>query len=116
MSKPYVVVKYHRDWADEFDLKTIWVGPKDRWAAIKEKLKTGIKYPVSFSFGTNEEQEINDAEDVLGYCEVKGATLAEAAALRKFLKPTYQKAGNTAEFGTLEIFRRIGELNQAEDE
>ena len=55
-----VLVKFSRDWADEFDVEGFAIFTKKEWEDAVEKFESE-KYHVSYFFGTNEgwEDEID---------------------------------------------------------
>lgn len=57
----YVLVKARCNWADEFDTKQFWAGPKVEWEEIVKYSKNISN--VEVSFGTNEGIEFSDFDD-----------------------------------------------------
>jgi hypothetical protein len=79
----YVLVKFKKDYADEFDVTGVMVVSKETWEKELEKFKTA-KYPFEKYFGTNEYLEFDSFKDAMRSFKVYDLTQEEYEILKKF--------------------------------
>jgi len=110
MSKKYILATYETNYADEFDVQSIWLTTEAKW---KKWVKNGKKLQnlenhscYEISFGTNEYIEISSFQEVLEKCKVQELTEEEAAVLNKFFGNSTSKSYEF-KLGTLDIYDGI---------
>ena len=110
--KEYVLVTTDFNWADEIDFEGFRVYEKSDWEAFKERLKAVRNY--RFGWGSNEDSEYLNYEDVMCHVKVEDLLETEATILTRLFK-NWQ--GN-CEFGAypLEGCVEYEEENYDEDE
>ena len=119
-NKP-LLIKLHRNWADEFDVEGMVVMNADQWEAHKAMAKARFeeKDYIELGFGTNESLEFSSYEDYLDAFAVLELTLEEYEVFRKFFLETgytweYPKGKTNIrfdkiEFGTIPMIREDDE-------
>lgn len=58
------LIKFKKDWADEFDVHGIRVLSNEQWNKLKEAIEN-VKYPLEIYFGTNEDFVFTNSQDTL---------------------------------------------------
>lgn len=113
----WVFVEYDDNWADEFDVHTIWICPIGYWESWKERITKAITGPEEIYFGTNEFITIDSGEAVVKACKVHDIPAEEAKVLIKWLKESYEKAPKEVSYGQIDIFERLSDrASEAEEE
>ena len=84
----YVLIKFEKDYADEFDVHGIMVLPLDEWKKQLELFEKA-EYPFTKGFGTNEELEFNTFKDVKKAFTVSQINEQEYEVFKKFFGNTY---------------------------
>lgn len=91
----YVLIKFEKDYADEFDVHGIMILPVERWQKQLELFEKA-EYPFTRGFGTNEELEFNSFKDVQRAFKVQPVTEQEYEVFNKFFGPAFK---NSMSFG-----------------
>ena len=60
----HYLVKFEDNWADEIDISGFKLFEKDKWEELKKKILT-ITGEINIYFGSNEDNEYDNAEDLL---------------------------------------------------
>jgi hypothetical protein len=84
----YVLIKFEKDYADEFDVHGIMVLPLEEWEKDLELYRKAT-YPFTKGFGTNEELEFNSFKDVERAFKVQPVNEQEYEVFKKFFGKTY---------------------------
>lgn len=84
MKKEMLLLKFDKDWADEFDVKGFAFLSVDQWEYYKKEAKN-CEYPIESYFGTNEAIEFDNAEDFISSFEVKPITIMEINMMKSIL-------------------------------
>jgi len=66
----YVIARFNSNWADEFGIESYSILEKPEFEKLKAYLKT-IKTPITKCFGTNEEIEFENGQEVLDSIELE---------------------------------------------
>lgn len=82
----YVLVKYHADYADEFDVYGFRVLTRSKWAEIVEDVRNTWDGPTETYFGTNEFVEYEDFDDWFRDFKVTEISEEEFKVFEKFFK------------------------------
>ena len=79
----WVLVKFKKDWADEFDCIGFKVMPKDKWDEMYFCACYCVSYPREHYFGTNEFHEFDHFSSWIQSMEVHELTYDEVIFLRR---------------------------------
>lgn len=80
----YYLVKFSKDWADEFDVYGFAVFKKEEWEDLYKKLKENKNEPAgSVGFGTNEGWEDETIGDFIENVEIVPISKEEKVLLKK---------------------------------
>jgi len=58
----HIIAVQEADWADEFSIFGVWIGPESQWDLIIRQTKR-VHYPTESYFGTNEWLEYDSFDD-----------------------------------------------------
>jgi len=92
----YFLVKFNDDWADEMDIDGFHVYDKEVWQRIVTRVKN---YGGGFDahFGTNEENEYMDADDLLSNYKVTEIFEQDYDTLKRLFAKSYDN--NLIDYG-----------------
>ena len=79
----WVLVKFKKDWADEFDCNGFKVMPLSEWEEMKFCAQYCISYPRESYFGTNEHHEFEHFPEWIQSMKVEEITYDEVVFLRR---------------------------------
>lgn len=84
-----LLVKYSDNYADEFDIEGFAILEENQWYDIQKTVRTKVKFPNEYCFGSNENIEYESAEDFLQTFTVINITdtLAELISMAFQLRP-----------------------------
>jgi hypothetical protein len=90
----YLMLKFEKDWADEFDIKGFCVMTEERWNAKKLELdifwgKVESGWECSMGFGTNQEVGFSSAKDVLSSIREVEITKSQYDAVEDLFDGSY---------------------------
>lgn len=108
-----ILIKFEKDWADEFDVYGIRVISNERWKHLQEAIKR-IEYPQSFCFGTNEELIFETPQETLRELKITEISEDEESIFKKHFGLDYK---NRIEFGWTpvdQIFQSLSEQDYKE--
>lgn len=76
------LVKWEKDWADEFDMTGFELMSDEKYAKFERSLKV-IEYPTEACFGSNESYEFERADDITSGITAMDITEEEGQTIRK---------------------------------
>jgi len=85
-----ILLKFQKDYADEFDVYGFEVITEEKWEQYKQVFKH-TEYPQEYYFGTNEFVEFENEKDVLDNVVVIEITESQAELLRQLFGKTHSK-------------------------
>lgn len=101
----YYLVKFHKDWADEFDVYGFAIFKESEWLKIKKELEANKeKTAGSVYFGTNEGWDNETVGDFLKAFDAKLISNTEKGVITRLLGDDYG------------MFPDIGAILNTEDE
>ncbi len=83
-----VLIKFQKDWADEFDVYGFQVLSDKEWAELQEAIDK-IKYPLELYFGTNEQLIFESSDETLRELKATFLNLGEYLVFKKHFGTTY---------------------------
>jgi len=86
-----VLIKFEKDWADEFDVYGIQVLSDEEWKELQEAIKK-IKYPLEMYFGTNEGLIFESAAETLNELKAVEISDDEMAVFKKYFGNEWSKS------------------------
>lgn len=106
----YYLCTYDDNWADEMDITGFCVVDEEGKEAMIRGIKVTYKDGGSISFGTNEDNEYDDADDVLATVSFKQISKAEYNTINRLF------GGSFGEQGPMEESAEEWELDEEEEE
>jgi len=82
----YYFVKLEKDWADEFDVKSLSVISEKDWKQFQEDINKYDGYPIECYFGTNEALLFESEQDIMHSLSPVEVSESEAELLKKVMK------------------------------
>ena len=76
------LIKWQKDWADEFDMIGFVIMEEDSFASLIDSINTAA-YPYEASFGSNEAYTFENPQDVMSGMKIKTVTDEDAEALER---------------------------------
>lgn len=104
----YYLVKFDKDWADEFSVYGFAIFEQSEWDDLYKKLKKNKNKEVSFGFGTNEGWDNESIGDFLSDIKVIQITNEEKLVITKLF------GGN--DYGVFPDFEEMLNEESSEDE
>ena len=80
-SKEYVLVKFSKDWADEFSAEGFTIYEKEMWQQIEKFVEDNPDREITFYFGTNEGWDDIAISEIMEECKVHNITPSFARVL-----------------------------------
>ena len=78
----HLIVFYEDNWADEMDVRGFWLTESKYYFDWVKEVKENTPFPYTFCFGTNEEIEYDNADDLLSNIKIKGITEQQFESLK----------------------------------
>lgn len=94
MADEFVLVKFERNWADEFDVKGFLIIKKTEWEDHLNWIRDRMDWPQENGFGTNQSIIWVSAKEYLSSFKVVDVSVDEAAIILKYFeRASWEKTG-----------------------
>lgn len=111
----YVFVRYDDNWADEFDVESIWVVRKEVFDAWVKKVTKWVTSEQEIYFGTNEFITIDSGKKAVKACKVSSISEPEAQVIAKWLGQEGDELEEDGiEIGQIHIFSSLEDIAEQE--
>lgn len=108
-----VLIKWNKDWSDEFSLTGFTVLSEKLWKGFQRALEL-ISYPQEMYFGTNEFYDFCDKEEIMrGITTVENLSNQDIKKLENIFSKSYN---NRIEFGWTPVNRVFDLLSEENEE
>ena len=104
----YVFVKYDDNWADEFDVESVWIGPRSLWEKMKADILKYITGEREIYFGTNEAITIDSGAAVINNCKVSDIDAEDAQTVVRWMDPSGRVQKGVG-LGLIDVIGRLHE-------
>lgn len=85
----YYLIKFDKDWADEFNVYGFKIFEQQEWDKLYKKLKKNKDKETSFGFGTNEGWDDETIQSFLDDLEIIEITEDEKTTLEKLFNDSF---------------------------